>query len=313
MVLDRLFSRRLVFLSGKGGVGKSVVGAALALCAQKRGMRVVLVEVEAPLPVARLLGGRPGASPITPEEVLPGILTVNLEPAAVMEEYIKRTLHIQMFVRRIVQSPIYQRFYSAAPGLPELMLLGKIMDLTDDRHDHDLVIVDSPATGHGLSFLKVPFAASAAIPLGPVGNAARRVISHLQDHEHTALAVVTIPEEMAVVEGLEFLEQAQREVGIAAEAVILNQCHEAVFDVEEEARVLELLAGETGGRLARGVSLRGALVAARRQMRRRKLTRFYQTRLTRATPLPLLRLPRVFAEELGLDDLRALAARLEAA
>lgn len=312
-MLDRLLSRRLLFLSGKGGVGKSVVGAALALCAQRRGRRTCLVEIEAPLPAARLLGGQPGSSPIAPVEVRPGLFTINLEPTAVMEEYVRRTLHVELFVRKILQSPIYQRFYAAAPGLPELMLLGKIMDLTTERHAFDLVIVDAPSTGHGLSFLKVPAAASTAIPIGPVGNAARRIVAQLQDASRTALAVVAIPEEMAVVEGLEFLEQARDEVGISAEAVILNQCHEPVFDTREEAQVLDLLAAERGGRLARGVTLRGALVAARRQMRRRKLTRFYETRLRKATSLPLVRLPRLFVEQFAEAELRRLAARLEAA
>ena len=171
MLLDSLFSRRLVFLTGKGGVGKSVVGAAIALAARERGKRVLLVEVAAPLEAARLLGGPPSRGRET--EVLPGLFTVNLDPAAVMDEYVRHVVKLEMFTRRILESPIYRRFFAAAPGLKELMVLGKIMVLEEARARFsqkplwDLIVVDAPATGHGLAFLKVPLVASAAVPVGP--------------------------------------------------------------------------------------------------------------------------------------------------
>jgi anion-transporting ArsA/GET3 family ATPase len=317
MLLDALFSRRLVFLTGKGGVGKSVVGSAIALAARERGKRVLLVEVAAPLEAARLLGGPPSQGRET--EAMPGLFTVNLDPATVMDEYVRHLVKLEMFTRRILESPIYRRFFAAAPGLKELMVLGKIMVL-EDAHARfspkplwDLIVVDAPATGHGLAFLKVPLAASAAIPVGPVGHNARRILALLRDRRRTALVVVAVPEEMAVVEALEFHRLATEEMKMEPAAVVLNACHERRFTDEDEAEVLRLTNEGAEGEVERDVPLPAALRAARRQIRRRKLTRFYQARLRRAVDAPLVSLPFLFREALGPDDVRLLAARLEAA
>jgi len=317
MLLDSLFARRVVVLSGKGGVGKSVVGAALALAARDRGRRVLLVEVAAPLEAARLLGGTRSAGRET--EVLPGLFTVNLDPQAVLDEYVRHVVKLELIARRILDSPIYQRFLAAAPGLKELMVLGKIMVLEEARARAsraplwDLIVVDAPATGHGLAFLKVPLAASSAIPVGPVGANARKVLELLRDRRRTSLLVVAVPEEMAVVEGLQFSQLAEQELGLKPAAFVLNACHERRFDTRDEAEVLRLTAEGQDGRIAGGVPLGAALRAARRQIRRRKLTSFYQARLKRSLDVPLVALPFLFREALALDDLRLLAARLEAA
>ena len=306
MVLDDLLAKRLVILSGKGGVGKSVVGMALAVAARRRGKHVLFVEVDAAIPAARVLGDEPG------------ITLLNLEPPRVMDEYVRETVRVDLLARKVLDSPVYRRFFAAAPGLPELMVLGKIMVLVESharwshRPLHDLVIVDAPATGHGLAFLKVPLAASEAVPVGPVGNNARRILRLLRDPERTALGIVAIPEEMAAVEAAELQQLAVDEVGMTPRVLFLNQCHERRFTEAEEAAVLRLAAAGADGALAPGVTLGGALAAARRHVRRRKLTRFYETRLRRAVPAPLVALP-FLHEEIGPEAIRSLAARLEAA
>ncbi len=317
MLLDALFSRRMLVLSGKGGVGKSVVGAALALAARDRGKRVLLVEVAAPLEAARAFGARPSRG--RESELLPGLFTVNLDPRDVMDEYVRHVVRLQFLVRRILESPIYHRFLAAAPGLKELMVLGKVMMLEDARvrfaHKPvwDLIVLDAPATGHGLAFLKVPLVASSAVPVGPVGANARRVLALLRDRARTALLVVATPEEMAVVEALQFLRLAEDELSVKPSAFILNACHERRFSEPEEAEVLRLTAAGQDGSIAPGVSLEAGLRAARRQIRRRKMTTFYQKRLRRALDVPLVSLPFLFRERLELEDLRELAGRLEAA
>jgi anion-transporting ArsA/GET3 family ATPase len=317
MLLDRLFSRRLVFLTGKGGVGKSVVGAALALAARERGKRVLLVEVAAPLEAARLLGGAPSGGRET--EILPGLFTVNLDPAAAMDEYVRHVVKLEILTRRILESPLYRRFFAAAPGLEELMVLGKIMVLEEARARFsqkplwDIVVVDAPATGHGLAFLKVPLVASAAVPVGPIGHNARRVLALLRDPRRTALVVVAVPEEMAVVEAMEFHALATEELGMEPAAIVLNACHERRFTDEDEAEVLRLTVEGVTGDVERDVPLPAALRAARRQIRRRKLTRFYRDRLRRTVDTPLVSLPFLFRETLGRDEVRLLAGKLEAA
>jgi anion-transporting ArsA/GET3 family ATPase len=316
MILDDLLAKRLVILSGKGGVGKSLVGAALSRAARDRGKKVLLVEVDAPLEAARYLGRPPVGGRLT--EVEPGLFTVNLHPRAVMDEYVRRVVKIDLFARRILESPIYERFFAAAPGLKELMVLGKIMVLEEERVGfsrrprYDLVVVDAPATGHGLQFLKIPLAASKAVPVGPVGANARRILALLRDPERTALAIVAIPEEMAVVEATELHRMATDEVGITTAALFLNGCHERQLDQSQEAEVLRLSADGAYGPLGPRVRLEAALAAARRHIRRRKLTRFYETRL-RSLALPLVRLPYLFRESIGPAEVALLAERLAAA
>jgi anion-transporting ArsA/GET3 family ATPase len=317
MLLDSLLTRRFVVLTGKGGVGKSVVGAALALAARARGKRVLLVEVAAPLEASGRLGGPPSRGKEV--EALPGLFTLNLDPQTVMDEYVRHVVKLDLVARRILASPIYHRFFAAAPGLKELMVLGKIMVL-EEAHRRlsreplwDLIVLDAPATGHGLAYLKVPLAASAAVPVGPIGHNARRVLRLVRDPARTALVVVAAPEEMAVVEAVELDRLARAEVGIQPSAIVLNGCHERRFSDQDEAEVLRLAVSGAEGEIEPGVPLPAALRAARRQIRRRKLTRFYRDRLRRTLEAPLVSLPFLFRETLGVAELRQLAGALEAA
>ncbi|HEU0106753.1 MAG TPA: ArsA-related P-loop ATPase [Vicinamibacteria bacterium] len=317
MVLDDLLEHRLVILSGKGGVGKSVVGTALALAARARGKRILFIEVDAPLPASRYLGEAPVGGRET--EVRPGFSMVNLVPAQVMDEYVREMVRVDMLSRKVLASPIYRRFFAAAPGLPELMVMGKIMVLEEERTGwprrpkYDLIVVDAPATGHGLAFLKVPLAASNAVPVGPVGYNARKILSMLRDRKRTALAIVAVPEEMAVVEALEFHRMTRDELGIETSAFILNGCHERRFTGEQETEILRRVAGDEDGRLAPGVTLQAALAAGRRHIRRRKLTQFYRRRLEQAVDAPVVSLPLLFTDRVDETALQTLAQRLEAA
>lgn len=317
MLMDTVLSRRLVVLSGKGGVGKSVVGSALALAARRRGRRVLLVEIDAPLAASRSLGA--AAPDGEPFEAVPGVWTVNLRPPRVMDEYVRETVRVDLLARRILQSPVYHRFFAAAPGLAELMVLGKVMVLEEDRVGFarrprwDHVIVDAPATGHGLAFLKVPVAASRAVPVGPVGHHARRILSLLRDTARTALVVVAIPEEMAVLEALELRAAMADELGVPPLALVLNACHERRFSAAEEDEVVRLSGEGASGRLPGGGSLAAALAAARREIRRRKRALHYLRRLRGAVTEPVVPLPYLFDEVVGREALERLADRLEAA
>ncbi len=295
----------------------SVFGAALSLCARGRGKRVLLVEVASPLEASGRLGGPPSRG--REVEVSPGLFTLNLQPQAVLDEYVRHVLKLDMVARRVLASPIYRRFFAAAPGLKELMVLGKIMVLEEATKRlsrealWDLIVVDAPATGHGLAYLNVPLAASRAVPLGPIGHNARRILAMLRDPARTALLVVAAPEEMAVVEAVELHRAAASDVGVVPQALVLNGCHERRFSDAEEASVLRLAKPGATGELEPGVPLEAALRAARRQIRRRRLTRFYRDRLRRSLDTPLVSLPFLFRESLGVPELQTLAGVLETA
>jgi anion-transporting ArsA/GET3 family ATPase len=143
-----------------------------------------------------------------------------------------------------------------------------------------------------------------------VGANARRILALLRDPRRTVLAIVAMPEEMAVVEAAELHRMAAEEVGMKTSAVVLNGCHERRLDPSEEATVLRLSAEGAGGVFGPGVRLEAALAAARRHIRRRKLTRFYETRLAKSLGLPLIRLPYLFREEIGPAEVALLAERL---
>ncbi len=155
---------------------------------------MLLVEVAAPLEASRRLGGPPSRG--REVEIAPGLFTVNLDPQAVMDEYVRHVVKLDLVARRILANPVYHRFFAAAPGLKELMVLGKIMVLEEARRRlsreplYDLIVVDAPATGHGLAYLNVPLAASRAIPVGPIGHNAKRILQLLRDARRTALVVV---------------------------------------------------------------------------------------------------------------------------
>jgi anion-transporting ArsA/GET3 family ATPase len=287
------------------------------VAAAERGQRVLLVEIGATLEAARYLGAPKVGARET--EIAPGVHSVNLDPRGVMDEYVRHVVKVPLLASKVLSSPIYDRFFTAAPGLKELMVLGKIMVLEQEklgwgrRLKHDLVIVDAPATGHGLSLLKVPVAAARAVPFGPIGGNARRILEMLRDPGRTALVIVAIPEEMAVVEAVQLHQLARDEVGVTTAAVVLNAFHERRFTDAEEARVLALSKQGADGPLGGGVSLASALGAARRQVRRRKLSRFYEARLRRALALPLVTLPYLFADEIGRAEVGELARRLASA
>jgi anion-transporting ArsA/GET3 family ATPase len=314
MVFEELLARRLVLLSGKGGVGKSLLGASLALAAARRGKKVLLVEVDTPEAASALRYF--GEVPAGPGEVSlrPGLDGVNLDPPRVMEEYIRRVVRLEFFVRRILGSPIYQRFFAAAPGLKELMVLGKIMVLVEEKERQrrqprfDLVVVDAPATGHGLSYLEVPSAASRAVPVGPVGANARRIEALLRDPRRTALAVVAVPEEMAVVEAIEFCRGAREKLGLVPSAVFLNARPDALLTPAQHAAVLRL-----GRERGAAPGLSDALSAARRHWHRVRLAEAHERRLRREVAVPVVCLPQVAGEAIGPAALERLADRVEAA
>jgi anion-transporting ArsA/GET3 family ATPase len=313
MLLDDLLSKRLVLVSGKGGVGKSLVGAALATAGSGRGQRVLLAEIDGAVGPGRYLEAHGVGSHET--EIRPNLFAVNLRPRDVMDEYVRHVAKVGFLARRVLESPIYERFFTAAPGLKELMVLGKLMVLEEEREGlhrrprYDIIVVDAPATGHGLSLLSAPLAAQKAAPVGPIGANARRILRLLRDPERTALVIVTVPEEMAVVEAMQ-LQTAALDVGMRPAAIVLNACHERRFTEAQEAEILRLSATGAYGRVAPGLTLGAALLAGRRQLRRARLSRFYERRLRHSLPLPVVRLPYLFRERLGPDDVRLLADRL---
>ena len=318
MLLDDLLSRRLVVLTGKGGVGKSVVGAALAVAARERGKRVLLVEVAAPVEAARLLGGPPSQGRET--EALPGLFTVNLDPAAVMDEYVRHVVKLEMLARRILGSPIYRRFFAAAPGLKELMVLGKIMVLEEARarlsHEPQLGPGRGGRAGHR---------PRARVPEGParrLGGGARGPDRPQRPPRARACSATPAAPRWSWWRSrrrwrswrrCSSTASPPRRSGWSRRRSSSTAATSAASPTRTRRRCCASRPRGRTGTLEPDVPLPAALRAARRQIRRRKLTRFYQARLRRTLDTPLVSLPFLFREALGLEDVRLLAGKLEAA
>ncbi len=239
MAASTLLDRRLVIVTGKGGVGKSTVSAALALVAARAGKRVLVCEVNAQERVAPLLGAAPAGTAI--REASPGLFTVNVTPHEAMREYGLMVLRFRTIYDAVFENRLVRYFVRVVPSLAELVMLGKILHEAKaeerGRPRWDLVGVDAPATDHAVQLLRVPAALLDTVPAGPLRHDADWMEAMLVDPAHTAVALVTLPEEMPVNEALELDAQVRGVLGMQRGAVFVNGMPDARFDAREEARL----------------------------------------------------------------------------
>jgi len=243
-MLTQLFERRLIVVLGKGGVGKSTTSAALATCAARQGIRTLLMETDSRAPVAGALGVERSFKPVP---VRAGFSTMVLEGGHALDEYLALVLPARAVLKAVFASRLYQFFVQAAPGLRELMMLGKVCyELSPDRHPRwDLVIIDAPASGQALSLLKMPTAARATFGTSVVGQEAEKIERTLHDRKVCAIVEVTTPETLAVSELLE-TQKALAAMDFPPATIFLNRAATTDFsasDVIQFARRAEATHG----------------------------------------------------------------------
>jgi len=202
----------LHFVTGKGGVGKSTVAAALAIAAARRGARVLALELGVPAGLARILA--------TPPK---GVTVACFDGVAALGEYLTRRVRLGRFARMIIEHPIYRAFVGAAPGLRELMAMGKIRDELVLQRRWDVVVVDAGASGHALEYLRMPAAASRTFGLGRVHREAEVNADLLRDPDLCAVHVVATAEEMPVRETVQ-LVASLRALAIPVGTLFVNLC-----------------------------------------------------------------------------------------
>ena len=214
--------RRLHFVTGKGGVGKSTVAAALALAAARRGARVLAIELGEIGGTCRILG----AAPARPGEIARaagGTHVAYFDGAAALAEYLTRRLRLGRLMQSVIDHPLYAAFVGAAPGLRELMAVGKIRDEFLLQRSWDVVVVDAGASGHALEHLRMPAAASAAFAAGRVHREAEANAALLRDPAQCAIHVVALGEEMPLREATHTVASL-RALDLATGAVFVNRC-----------------------------------------------------------------------------------------
>ena len=243
-----MLDRSLLLVSGKGGVGKSAVSAALGILAARRGLSVLAMSMVDDLGLATHLGvDRLG---YTPQEVRPGLHALTVNRSHALDEYIRLQLHAP---RMAPLGPVARGLNALAdtvPGIRDIITIGKAL-FEGGKDRWDLVIADAPPLGQLSSYLRAPVTIAGLVPVGRVRDQALRYEQQLSDPSHTGLVLVATPEELPVVETMEAYGQVSEFVDIAS--VITNRVLDPLGVSEETLELVESLPHREAGRLHRGL------------------------------------------------------------
>ena len=313
--LPSLLARRLIVVTGKGGTGKTSVVAALGLAAARAGKRVLLAETGRDENLPRLLSADGKPAGYAGRRYPSGARSMRVDPYEALSEYLQIQLRVAPLVRAVVGNRGFRQLMDAAPGWRELITLGKVWHLEqqlgpDGAPLFDLVVVDAPATGHGLTFLDVPRVVQTAVRAGPLRRNAAAVEAMLADPDATLLLPVALPEELPARETAELVERVRGAIGIAVDRVVVNAVPAPPFPgaVPDLDRRLAALPGERA--LPDGLTAGALARCAAHLASRHELAREYVGRIAEWTQLPLAVLPWLPEGVRGESDLAALAAPL---
>jgi anion-transporting ArsA/GET3 family ATPase len=315
---------RLLIVTGKGGVGKSTVAAALAVAGAHTGRRTCLVELEGRQTFSRLFETAPWD--FTEREFRPGLFGLSVDPEASLAQYLDLFYGARRLGKLVVGSTAVEFATTAAPGIKDVLLIGKVKEMErrrnpDGRFHYDLIVVDAPPTGRIVRFLRAPEATTELVSLGPIHSQAQQVVDLLRDRERTHLHLVTVLEEMPVVETVE-AASALRELGVAVGPLVVNRVLPERFDEQGSKALREDLSPDELAAMLADEGLFGdadlAAAKALRALGRAHLERLalqerMRDELERSLSLPALELPYVYGAEFGGDALAVLAAAIEEA
>jgi anion-transporting ArsA/GET3 family ATPase len=300
-----LRDRELAFVTGKGGVGRTTVALALALAAARAGRRTVLCELAGQARAPRLYGlGTVRAGREVPLEERLWATTV--DPVLALEEWAGRQIGSRRLVGLLTRSRTLAAFVDAAPGARELLAITKAWELGRDERwtrglgRYDLVVVDGPASGHGVGMLRAPRTFAEIARVGPIASQARQVAALLEDPQRSALIAVAQPAELPVSETLELEGRVLAELGRPLDAVIVN----GLLSDRLSAADVDRLAARDGTVPA------AVIVAARRRHGQATAQRSQLRRLRRHAVAPVTTLPFLSRPQLDVDDVRELAGRV---
>lgn len=306
-----LLDRRLLFVTGKGGVGKTSIAAALALVAAERGRRTLVCEIDAKGDIASAFESGPLS--FAAREIEPGLHAMVMDTEESLKEYLRLQLRVPLVTRIGPLARSFDFVASAAPGVREILTVGKLAYEVRERH-YDLVVVDASATGHVVGQLAAPAAIHELVRVGLVRDQTRWMLDILRDPEVTGTVIVAVPEEMPVTETLELSARLDAETEVDLAAVVVNRVlpelfgdrEEATFEALSTGRGFEALRAELGD----GVDtvVRGADLAVR--MRRSRAAHIARLRDELPGGTPLLIVPELFTRAQGIRATRMLAEAL---
>ncbi len=239
-----LGGRRFIIVTGKGGVGKTTVSAAYATALAAKGKRVLVAMCNAKERLSSMLG-----SDLIGDQVLavaPNIWAVNMTPEVALEEYGMLALKSKALYALLFDNKYVRVFFRAVPGIQEWSMLGKAWwHTTETREDgsnkYDVVILDAPATGHGLDMLRVPKVIVDVVPPGLLRRDAERAWNMFRDPEACGVVLVTLPEEMPTTETIELAGALTKELGMTIASIVVNGVLPPLFSRAEREKLEPLV------------------------------------------------------------------------
>ena len=304
-----LLDRDLIYVTGKGGVGKTTVSAAIGLAAAAQGRSTIVCEVAEQHHMSRAFA-HAGVGRDHEERLADDLYAITVDPQHALEEWLSRQVGGQA-LKILTRSSAFQYFVAAAPGAKELITIAKVWELaqgkrwTKTNRTYDLVVVDAPASGHGIAMLQTPKTFGEIARVGPIQRQANKVRDMLADPDRTGYVAVALPEEMPVNETLQLQDKLVQAVGLDLDAIVVNGLYPERFTREDAGRVRDL-AERDGYAPEEAAALQAALSADDRA----RAQRTHLRRLRRDARAPVLTLPFVFDAELSLDDYRDMGERL---
>ena len=304
-----LLDKRLVIVTGKGGVGKSTVALSLALAGAAEGRRTILCEVASQEHISHFFHrAEIGFHEVEMDERL---WAISIDPDEAMREYVLLQLRVRAMRDLLFRSRIFTYLAAATPGLRELVTIGKIWEVAlPDRkvkkgRKYDLVIVDAPATGHGVGFLQTPRTFANIARVGPIKAQAEALESFIVNHNKTGVVIVSLHEEMPVNETAMLERSLTEDVGVAVDRVYVNALYPERFSKQEVEQLESRCANGQNG------VAKAACRAALSESRRARAQREQLARLAELVDVPVRTLPFVFKPQLEVDDIRELGAEVE--
>lgn len=321
MSLDDILNRRLLIISGKGGVGKTTISAALGLVATRRGKKVLIAEVEGKDNLSSFFGKRPLTH--TPSEMRPGLFAMNISPEKALEEYFEVQFHMKRIARPLLTSQLVYYVTHAAPGLRDILILGTVWYTATRKQSFDLIVLDTPAAGHAVSMLGSPEGFLHAVPIGPLAGHTRQVIEWLKDPAQVSIHLVTLAEEMPVNETIDTTTLLETKLRMDVSTIFLNMVYPPIAedpeveqkisavrspsDISEEAeRAGAKLSREDSDALFRLIDFYRARKSIQEEHKEHLLKELSRT-------APVIEIPFLFRDSFGLKELEAIADSVEAA
>ncbi len=306
-----LLQRRLIVVTGKGGVGKTTIAGAVGLLAASQGRRTLILDGSGASSRLRELFGadshpdedRPGE----PAALAERLWSMSIEPDGALLEWMQE-LAGRAPARLLATKSSFQYFAAAAPGAKELVTMVKIFRLAGESSPYDLVVLDAPATGHALAMLDSPQTFASIARVGPVAAQAEAVRSMLTDPDRTGYLAVAQAGEMSVTETLELRAALAERIGVELSTVIVNATMHRRFTGEEMSRI-ESLRGQ--GPLSAQVRIGHAAAAAAQAAHERTRFQHGQLKRLRQAGLTVLQVPFLFQADLDLPALTRIAERLD--